>query len=157
VSPFEIAAGAVCGVVLLREDGAALLQLRDDRSGIQDPGIWVFPGGHLEEGESLKAGAQREFLEETAYHCERMHPLVRFVAEDIGHTGGYPVAFFWSRFDGVQAFTCLEGQQLRFITRREAEALPKRDYLLKVWDMAIAASRTGPEGDNSKLCKPQAA
>jgi hypothetical protein len=35
----------VCGVVLLRADGAALLQLRDDKPEIRDPGIWVFPGG----------------------------------------------------------------------------------------------------------------
>ena len=35
----------VAGIVLLRDDGAALLQLRDDEPSIQDPGIWAVPGG----------------------------------------------------------------------------------------------------------------
>ena len=48
----------VCGVVLLREDGAALLQLRDDRPDIQDPGIWVFPGGRRGR-QSPEPGAPR--------------------------------------------------------------------------------------------------
>lgn len=136
----QVITGAVSGVVLLREDGAALLQLRDDKPGILDPGIWVFPGGHVEAGESLEAGALREFLEESTYRCDSLSPLVRFTAEEIGYTGRYPIVFFWCPFDGVQGFTCLEGQELRFVTRREADALPKPEYLLKVWDMALAAS-----------------
>jgi 8-oxo-dGTP pyrophosphatase MutT (NUDIX family) len=44
-----ISQAQVCGVVLLREDGAALLQHRDDIPGIADPGLWVFPGGHRED------------------------------------------------------------------------------------------------------------
>jgi transketolase len=123
---------AVCGVVLLRDDGAALLQLRDDRSDINDPGLWVFPGGHVEPGESLEQGARREFLEETRYRCERLDPLVTLVA-------GCPIAFFWARFDAAQRIQCCEGQALCFVTREEVEKLPRREYLTDVWDMALAA------------------
>ncbi|MBI3666934.1 MAG: NUDIX hydrolase [Acidobacteria bacterium] len=142
--PVPDGAAAVCGVVLLRSDGAALLQLRDDRPDIQDPGIWVFPGGHVERGETLKSGAEREFLEETGYRCRDLEELVRYSAEEIGYPGRYAVAFFWSRFDGKQEIWCYEGQDLRFIERLEAGSLPKRDYLLKVWDRALAASGIQP-------------
>ena len=142
--PSVIRDTAVCGVVLLRSDGAALLQLRDDKPGIADPGIWVFPGGHVEPGESLESAARREFLEETCYRCDRLFEVVRFAAKEIGYSSDFCFALFWSRFDGQQEITCCEGQQLRFVPRRAAELLPKRDYLLRVWDMALAASGTEP-------------
>src|SRR5207244_7304545 len=57
----------VAGVVLLRDDNSALLQLRDNKPGLNAAGLWVFPGGHCEPGESIEAGARREFREETGY------------------------------------------------------------------------------------------
>ena len=53
------------GVVLLRADGAGLLQHRDDKPGLSAAGLWVFPGGHCEPGETCRECARREFLEET--------------------------------------------------------------------------------------------
>lgn len=134
------AAPAVCGVVLLREDSAALLQLRDDKPGIQDPGIWVFPGGHTEPGETPEAGARREFWEETRYQCGELQPLAAFPAPTIGYTGEYDVIFFWTRFDGRQELECREGRELRFVKRGEVRSMPRRDYLTHVWDLALAKS-----------------
>ena len=131
---------SVCGVVLLRNDGAALLQLRDEKPGIQDRGIWVFPGGHVEQSETLENGAEREVLEETGYRCGELHGLRRYSAEELGYSGSYLIAFFWCWFDGRQEIRCYEGQALRFVERHAAELLPKRDYLLKVWDLALIAS-----------------
>jgi 8-oxo-dGTP pyrophosphatase MutT (NUDIX family) len=145
---------AVCGVVLLRSDGAALLQLRDDKPGITDPGIWVFPGGHVEPGESLESAAVREFLEETRYRCDHLRELVRFSGKEIGYAGDCPFAFFWCCFDGRQEITCCEGQDLQFVQRYAAEPLAKRDYLLRVWDMALAAGGIEPrakEPEESKV------
>ena len=138
--PLVDCVSAVCGVVLLRSDGAALLQLRDDKLGIQDPGIWVFPGGHVEPGESLESGARREFLEETCYRCGELWELARFSAKDLGYSGGSVFAFFWCKLDAEQKIECREGQELRFISRKVAERLPKRDYLVTLWDMALTAS-----------------
>src|SRR6185295_2616156 len=94
----------VCGVVLLRGDGAALMQLRDDKPGIADPGVWCFPGGHSEPGESREVCALREFFEETRYRCAALHSLVRFSAGEIGYD--YEVSFFWELFDGLQGYQC---------------------------------------------------
>jgi len=129
----------VCGIVLLRGDGAALLQLRDDKPGISDPGIWVVPGGHADTGETPDRAAAREFEEETCYRCSSPRPLAEFHANELGYPGDFRMLFFWDRYDGRQRIECREGQAMQFILRAEAERLPRRDYLTRVWDLALAA------------------
>jgi 8-oxo-dGTP pyrophosphatase MutT (NUDIX family) len=128
----------VAGVILLRRDDAALLQLRDDKPTIQDPGIWVVPGGNVEPGETPIEGACREFLEETCYRCDDAHPVARFTSGELGYSEGFDLVFFWGNYDGVQKIECREGQALQFVPRAEADKLPRRDYLTRVWDMAIS-------------------
>ena len=150
----------ICGVVLLRDDGSALLQLRDDIPGINDPGLWCFPGGHLEPGESDEAGACREFLEETSYRCARLERLVAFPGRAIGYSQPLDITFFWCRFDGSQSIACSEGQDLRFVTREEIGNLPRRHYLTEVWDLALHASGLStPDSTttDSTLLKPERA
>lgn len=131
----------VAGVVLLRHDGAALLQLRDNKPAIQDPGIWVVPGGHIETGEAPKEGACREFLEETCYICADARLLTRFSSTAAGYPGDFELVFFWDRYDGVQKIECREGQALKFVHRLDAEKIPRRDYLTHVWDLALYAMK----------------
>lgn len=131
----------VAGIVLLRSDGAGLLQLRDDKPTIQDPGIWVFPGGHIEPGETVTEGARREFLEETSYKCSDLKPLVSYSSLSLGYDQDFDIVFFWERFDSQQATVCLEGKSLEFVPRSKAASLPRRDYLITVWDLALAASK----------------
>jgi 8-oxo-dGTP pyrophosphatase MutT (NUDIX family) len=128
----------VAGIILLRGDGAALLQLRDEKPTIQDPGIWVVPGGHVEPDETPLEGARREFLEETCYLCANPRPVAAFTASELGYTGDFDMVFFWDAFDGVQAIECREGQALAFKGRAEAAGLPRREYLTRVWDLALS-------------------
>ncbi len=132
----------VCGVVLLREE-AALLQLRDDKPGLEDAGLWVFPGGHREAGETPEEAARRELLEETGYACDRLHALTSFRAGEIGYEKNYTIFFFWTQYDGTQSVQCREGRDLRFMDRADAPGLACRPYLAKVWDLALAAVRGG--------------
>ena len=131
--------GTVAGIVLLRPDGAALLQLRDNIGTIQDPGIWVVPGGHIEPGETIREGACREFLEETCYRCANARPLARFTSAELGYPGLFELVFFWDTFDGVQEIECREGQALEFVGRTDVESMPRREYLTRVWDLALEA------------------
>lgn len=140
LSPFVITAPQtsirqVVGVVLLRDDGAALLQHRDNISTISDPGLWVFPGGHLKWGETPRDGAAREMEEETCYRCRNLRPLTRLAIE------GGTLLFFWENYDGQQPVACREGQALEFVDRRKVESLPKRPYLPEVFDLALAAQK----------------
>lgn len=125
----------VVGVVLLRDDGAALLQHRDDISTISDPGLWVFPGGHLKWGETPHDAAAREMEEETCYRCHNLRPLTRLTIEE------GTLLFFWENYDGQQPVACREGQALEFVDRRKVESLPKQPYLTDVFDLALAAQK----------------
>ena len=136
----------VCGVVLLRRDGAALLQHRDDIPGISDPGLWVFPGGHREDQETSEQAARREFLEETRYQCGELQSLGLFSGETLGYQDDLTLEFFWARFDEGGVFECCEGQELRFVPREEMEQLPVVAYLSDVWDRALLASQGVPMG-----------
>jgi 8-oxo-dGTP pyrophosphatase MutT (NUDIX family) len=127
----------VAAVMLLRADGAALLQHRDDKPGLPRAGLWVPPGGHLDPGEAPVDGARRELYEETGYRCGPLHRLTAFV-DEVG--GGHPPQFlhvFWAEHDGAQAVQCLEGQGLEFVPRARAAELPRPDFLVPVWDHAL--------------------
>jgi 8-oxo-dGTP pyrophosphatase MutT (NUDIX family) len=125
------------GVVLLRADGAALLQLRDNKPGLSAAGQWVFPGGHCEAGEDNPACARREFREETGYDCAELQPLIEFeyVSPDTGKR--FLLSFWRGRYDGVSPVHCWEGQEMRFIPRSKMAGKPTPDYLLAVWDLAL--------------------
>jgi 8-oxo-dGTP pyrophosphatase MutT (NUDIX family) len=133
----------VSGVVLVRNDGSALLQLRDQKHGLSDAGKWVFPGGHCDGDETVEDCARREFLEETEYQCGRLHYLADFILETDGRARHF--TFFWQRFDGKQALRCLEGAALEFVARDKCPANTP-DYLPGVWDLAISAAQSDPAG-----------
>jgi 8-oxo-dGTP pyrophosphatase MutT (NUDIX family) len=129
----------VAAVVLLRQDGAALPQLRDDKPGLKHRGKWVPPGGHCEVGEAMEECARREFAEETDYRLDRLHHLLDFVDDEDSATEASRVTVYWSLYDQRQPFTCREGQALAFIRRSEAAAYPIPGYLVEVWDRALDA------------------
>lgn len=138
------------GVVLLRDDGAALLQHRDDISTISDPGLWVFPGGHVEWGETPSECAVREMEEETCYRCHNLRPLIHLAIE------GGTLLFFWENYDGLQSVACREGQGLEFIDRRKVESLPRQSCLTEVFDLALVAQKrlNAPFGSPNQLPPP---
>lgn len=136
----------VAAIVLLRDDGAALLQHRDDKPGLSHANKWVPPGGHADSGETLDECARREFLEETGYRLGEIHRLARFVDD---HPRGFPLLelfVYWSRYDGHQAVTCQEGQALAFIRREDAGRYDIPPYLLALWDEALAAAGGAASG-----------
>lgn len=116
------------GVCLLR-NGEVLLQLRDDEPSIRDPGLWVLPGGHVEEGESLTSAAQREFQEETS--APITEPIFRCLLIEDPHSG-WPASELW--FFSIEhvagaRYQCLEGQALEFFPISKISDLPTAPYL----------------------------
>ena len=126
----------VAGVLLLRRDGALLMQLRDLKPGLPYAGYWSIPSGHREPGESAEICARREFFEETSYRLGNFKALVEMTDRD--DTGAeYLLTLFWACYDGVQPLKCHEGQDLRFIERPQAASHRMPPFVLSVWDHAL--------------------
>lgn len=130
----------VGAVILLREDGAALLQLRDCKAGLRDAGMWVPPGGQAEPREEIEMCARREFLEETDYNCSDLQWLTDF-EDSVGGWPPYQLTVFWDCYDGVQKTRCNEGQALKFIRREDTSSYDIPLYFINMWDMALHAAK----------------
>ena len=129
----------IAGVVLLRADGAALLQHRDDKPGLPEAGRWVFPGGHCEPDETCAHGARREFLEETGYACGALELVAEFVYISPENKRPHWMSYWWAAYDGVSEVHCYEGQAMTFISMAAAEHLPAPEHLFTMWHLALAA------------------
>jgi transketolase len=133
------AARQVATVFILRRDGAALLQHRDDRPGLRRAGMWVPPGGGFDAGERAEACARREVREETGYDCGELRWL-ETLDDDPGDGGAAErLHVFWTLYDGRQPVRCLEGQDLRFVTREASRGYELPEFLFELWDRALAA------------------
>jgi len=109
----------VAAAVTVREDGRILVAQR--RQGDMLGGLWEFPGGKREAGETLEEALRRELQEEmditvavgaplTTVHHAYMHFRITLVA-------------FWCRL--VQgAPRCIECAAFRWVTADELDALP---------------------------------
>jgi len=130
----------IAAVFLLRTDGAALLQLRDDKPGLRHAAKWVPPGGGVESGETLEMAAKRELCEETEYFCSEIHWLISF-EDQVKGWPPYTLSIFWGIYDGNQSVQCHEGQDLQFVKRQDAPAYDIPPQLLPLWDHAIEAAK----------------
>ena len=66
--------GVAVAIALLRREGRWFLQRRD-LSSDQLAGLWEFPGGKLEPGESPEAALRRELMEELSWESGELRAL----------------------------------------------------------------------------------
>jgi len=64
----------VAVAVITDKDGRILIAKRPD--GVHQGGLWEFPGGKVECGESLEAALNRELIEELGIELEACEPLL---------------------------------------------------------------------------------
>jgi len=65
----------VAVAAIVDDRGQVLVSLRPDH--VHQGGLWEFPGGKLETGESVQDALQREIHEELGISIERQQPLIR--------------------------------------------------------------------------------
>ena len=81
-------------VALVREDRVLLVKRRFAPSR----GLYAFPGGRVEPGESLEAAARRELYEETGLRAGPLTPVEEILIES--EKGGLAVQFLLQVFSG---------------------------------------------------------
>jgi 8-oxo-dGTP pyrophosphatase MutT (NUDIX family) len=131
------------GVILLNEQGHALLQLRDNIPTIADPNCWAIPGGEARPGEDPAAAARREFFEETGYQI-KPDDLTFVVQRDVPRPQGTTEHryCYTAMYDGVQPIECHEGQAMRFIDPADLPSLPTSPGISEI--VVLTVERFGP-------------
>lgn len=130
---------AVACVLILDEDNRLLLQRRTDN------GLWGYPGGSLELGESFEQCARREVLEETGLECLEMELFTTNSGAHMHHF--YPngdemyaaeVVYLCRKFTGELRVQEEEASEQRFFALDELpqELTPlNRDTILRLAEM----------------------
>ena len=66
---------------ILKDDNELLIVKRSENDNLY-PGAWEFPGGHLENGETLKDGLKRELFEEIGFNTD-FEPIITHYYDEI--------------------------------------------------------------------------
>jgi 8-oxo-dGTP diphosphatase len=111
----------VVAAALIRPDGTVLVQQRP--AGKQLAGLWEFPGGKIETGESPEAALVRELREELGIELavEALSP-VTFASEALA--GRHLVLMLYAVRTWQGDPQALEASALRWVTMDEMAALP---------------------------------
>ncbi len=115
--PFSVALHVAVGVI--RDSlGHILITRRADH--VHQGGLWEFPGGKLEYGESVTQALSRELYEEVGIQVEQARPLIK-VRHDYGDRQVLLDVWQVSAYTGQE--TACEGQAMRWVTPRQLDEL----------------------------------
>lgn len=64
------------------KDGDEFLVVKRSEKDELYPGVWEFPGGHLESGENLKEGLKRELFEEIGFDKD-FNPIITHYYDEV--------------------------------------------------------------------------
>lgn len=110
----------IVNAVLLR-DGCVLLARRSAARKAY-PGLWSFPGGHVERGEGLEQALHRELREEVGIVPVECRPLAPIVDPHVATTTYRMYAV--TAWRGEPAILDHEHSELRWFSLSAAAALP---------------------------------
>lgn len=100
--------------VIRNAKGETLIALRPDAA--HQGGLWEFPGGKVEQGESVPDALQRELQEELAITPTHVSPLIQ-VRHDYGDKSVLLDVWEVTRFDGIARGN--EGQPIRWVSHQD--------------------------------------
>jgi 8-oxo-dGTP pyrophosphatase MutT (NUDIX family) len=124
------------GILLIREDGALLLQLRDNKKNIKHPNVWGSPGGHVNKNETYAQCANRELFEETGYIAKNLKYLMT-INETLKNKKS-KVKLFWENYDSKQKINCYEGQKIKFIKKKDIDKYKIIKVIIFAWEKILS-------------------
>lgn len=125
-------------VALMRDDRVLLVK----RGMAPSRGLYAFPGGRVEAGETLEEAARRELHEETGLEAG---PLTR-VAELLvgGAVGDPPVRYLLQVFSashvGGEPISASDAEEAAFFTLEELRTLPLTGSIEEIAEQLLAIS-----------------
>ena len=120
ISSGERVVTEIVNAVLLR-DGCVLLARRSAARKAY-PGLWSFPGGHVERGEDLEQALHRELGEEVGIVPVECHPLAPITDPHVATTTYRMYAV--TAWQGEPAILDHEHSELRWFPLNAATSLP---------------------------------
>lgn len=118
-----------CGASAAIFRGEAVLLIVRAKGALK--GLWSLPGGHIEPGETARAAAQREVLEETAVDADidalvDVHDVILRNAEG-ALSAHYLIAVFCGRWRRGEPNAGSDASLARFVPLGDVEGLPLTD------------------------------
>lgn len=103
---------AYAGAILFRDD-KILLQLRDKKPRVRNPGQWGIFGGGIKKGESPHEAIQRELKEELELNIDTIDLILEteFVGEKI--------YIFKKKIEDTHSLKLREGENMSFFSKNE--------------------------------------
>lgn len=103
------------GTILITPEQQFILQLRDDKPGIADPGKLSIFAGRIEPGEDVATAAERELSEETNLTLKGLERYRSFTKDPARHGGEGICHVFVAHDINPENLTVYEGQGYRVV------------------------------------------
>ncbi|MEO9340559.1 NUDIX hydrolase [Mesorhizobium sp. SB112] len=125
-------------VAAIRGDRVLLVK----RARAPSKGLYAFPGGRVEEGETLEEAAKRELLEETGLEVTEIRPFREIYIS--AAAGDRPIDYRLQVFAGLAApgepIAADDAEEARFVTLREMEGMQLTDSIYEIAEELIRNS-----------------
>ncbi|WP_156460096.1 NUDIX hydrolase [Mesorhizobium sp. Root157] len=123
-------------VALVRNDRVLLVK----RALPPSQGLYAFPGGKVEAGETLEEAARRELMEETTLGGARLRPLETIFIEGArdNHPLDYRLTVFGADYVGGDAVASDDAATAAFYTLADMAALPLADSVFTIAERLLA-------------------
>lgn len=121
-------------VALIRGDTVLLVR----RAREPSRGLYAFPGGRVEAGETLEEAARRELMEETGLAAGTLSPIARYLFGS--GDSGFDLQVFAGDYIGGEPLAADDAEDARFVRLADMGPMP---VIASVLEVAQALLGTG--------------